>query len=593
MIMTPSHNEFYIPTLHILSDVEPRHISLLIKNVIDTSCRIDKPQNSIVGAGETPGHELRIRDAVTALLKEGLIELLTDDVYLITIEGLEFLEAHDDTMDEIPETPPSPPDPADGEEENLEETPDIDTLASAFIKAITDVCETHSIGLHVSVEYRSKESWRVTIGDRNVALNFKAEIPIADDSGEEYPETQSLEHSDQSSSNNSLELSSSEEEKPAKPAIVSTGVWFKPNSQITFAIYGDTEPFAELFKSYGGYYSSALKNGGGWVFLSYREKDLAKDLKEYIIPDPTLNALVTKGSKTEVSSKKTGKVDSASRLTQQMGAELKKYTNLLQSMKQFNHRGMKGPFKAILLIAIFDMIHSHRIIDPKIYFTNELEDRYDSMWKKYMGHTPGLNAAYAFVRLGEEPFFRHQVFRPIYNYNISWDRTILKDYIHCGVLDHKLYSLLRNNTAYESLMKLLDDLYCHPLPPELQTSPKSLNSSGDSDGIKTKSTTPLHGRKVAFISFLENKGSDNGSSINPKSITAYANALNNQWVRKMLTRYQSSGNIYDITDPKILRKAEKIISDAVQSGIIPAACRTAMNHYQRFFNEYKGTPLIP
>ena len=71
-------------------------------------------------------------------------------------------------------------------------------------------------------------------------------------------------------------------------------------------------------------------------------------------------------------------------------------------------KGHKAPHKAILLLSIIDLIESEVIRYPQIELTDELIDRFNYIWKRYLGEssifTPDITKPY--FHMQHEPFWK-------------------------------------------------------------------------------------------------------------------------------------------------------------------------------------------
>lgn len=69
--------------------------------------------------------------------------------------------------------------------------------------------------------------------------------------------------------------------------------------------------------------------------------------------------------------------------------------------------GRKAPHKAILLLAIMDLVENGSIKTPRIVLTKELEKTFETEWKRYIG-TPLVfkcKVATPFWHMQNEPFY--------------------------------------------------------------------------------------------------------------------------------------------------------------------------------------------
>lgn len=83
------------------------------------------------------------------------------------------------------------------------------------------------------------------------------------------------------------------------------------------------------------------------------------------------------------------------------------YTNLFESLHTNVQKGKPAPHKALLLLAIIDLIEDGTIYDNRILLTDELEATYKKLWKKLLGKSllfsPDVYKPY--YHMNHEPFW--------------------------------------------------------------------------------------------------------------------------------------------------------------------------------------------
>ena len=87
--------------------------------------------------------------------------------------------------------------------------------------------------------------------------------------------------------------------------------------------------------------------------------------------------------------------------------------NLKDYIESFSHlhtakvKRRKAPHKAVLLLAIMDLVESKVIRNPRIELTDELVRKFNSVWKRYLGEssifTPDITKPYFHMQY--EPFW--------------------------------------------------------------------------------------------------------------------------------------------------------------------------------------------
>ena len=87
---------------------------------------------------------------------------------------------------------------------------------------------------------------------------------------------------------------------------------------------------------------------------------------------------------------------------------LKDYIEAFQHLHTAKMKGHKAPHKAILLLSIIDLIESEVIRYPQIELTDELIDKFNCIWKRYLGEssifTPDITKPY--FHMQHEPFWK-------------------------------------------------------------------------------------------------------------------------------------------------------------------------------------------
>ena len=65
--------------------------------------------------------------------------------------------------------------------------------------------------------------------------------------------------------------------------------------------------------------------------------------------------------------------------------ELRHYIVAFSSLHTAKVKGHKAPHKAVLLLAIIDLIEEKLIMTPYIDLSDELVERFNDIWHKYLG----------------------------------------------------------------------------------------------------------------------------------------------------------------------------------------------------------------
>ena len=97
--MIPRFTEFYMPVLHVLSDVEQKEINELIEEVANYVGLSDEDKKITTRSGKQPRYRSNIQWAVTYLAQAGLIDRPSRAHYVINLEGLAMLEDNPENPD--------------------------------------------------------------------------------------------------------------------------------------------------------------------------------------------------------------------------------------------------------------------------------------------------------------------------------------------------------------------------------------------------------------------------------------------------------------------------------------------------------------
>ena len=66
---------------------------------------------------------------------------------------------------------------------------------------------------------------------------------------------------------------------------------------------------------------------------------------------------------------------------------LKNYVDAFSHLHTAKVKGRKAPHKAVLLLAIIDLVESNVIRCPQIELTDELVKRFREVWRRYLGQS--------------------------------------------------------------------------------------------------------------------------------------------------------------------------------------------------------------
>lgn len=160
--------------------------------------------------------------------------------------------------------------------------------------------------------------------------------------------------------------------------------------------------------------------------------------------------------------------------------ELGYYVNAFSNLHTAKMKGHKAPHKAVLLLAIIDLVEDGMIATPRIVLSDELIDRFNQVWHHYLGisaiFSPDITKP--FFHMQHERFWRLVEFGesdlsmaaedspyvegckqtkelPIGSYSIKAMRNAFK----FAEIDDQLFQILQNADARAMLRVILINEY--------------------------------------------------------------------------------------------------------------------------------------
>lgn len=649
--MVPHFFEFYIPVLNVLSTVEEKNIN----NIVDESSNLvglsaEDKEITTKKNGQRQ-YRINISWAISDLYQAGFIDRVSRGTYVITIEGLEFLENHpenptratlvaksekfrdfinktrapkskDETSGPISSRISKPSktnktevasyDPASSNtKSNI--IPDVETsvllqelyqtlsilrkanLSTHEIEQKIKELETESISHYIApkvselldvfydrighsgtitIQYKYQDSMSISLDDLTYTVKIQEDTPAVD-----VLENNNISSTPKIQKTNKADINPKEEKSTTSrgnsigtvihnPSSYSGGVWIKPQTDLTFAVYGETAQFKDLFKSYGGCFKQITSGKGYWVFMNNRREGLERDLKDYLIEPQS-----------DISDAKRSANDSLKNRMNNNGSNdqdepiLEKYKNQLRSLKSFDFLGVSGPHKAILLLAIFELIYKNILNENKIYYTTELEDLYNKKWREFEGTAPTLGIAYPYAHLGREPFIKHILIRQIKDYNDIWNKQKIRQYIWYSQIDSALFNLLKKKKYHAELSALLIS--------------ECTNKSVVNTSVSYQITKDKINHRSRFQDYMLSKRKSNGDYYQSSSVNIYLGALSSQFVNDIVSSILPSGDIFDINELTVLKRIERLISTANTEGRISVTHKSAIRMYIQYIQELK------
>lgn len=142
------------------------------------------------------------------------------------------------------------------------------------------------------------------------------------------------------------------------------------------------------------------------------------------------------------------------------------YLQQFESLHTAKIAGQKAPHKAVLLLAIIDLVESGVIVSSRIELSEILEETFCTLWKRFVGDSPFFRPAVStpFWHLLNEPFYRlyltggHQIKGGIGRYSIKWLRK--NTY---AVIDEQILLLFQDKQSRAELRTILINSYIKAL----------------------------------------------------------------------------------------------------------------------------------
>lgn len=665
--MVPRFTDFYIPVLHVMSDIEPIEINDLIDKVALHVNLSEGDKKETTGGGSQLRYRSNICWAVTDLNQGTFIERVKRGNYVITLKGLELLEENPPKIDRdflasrsesfrdflerrgtrkqtniesdysntytkmIPKSLNIENNASNNDSVNcLEElykavttlrkanisTVELenkilelesDILCNKLLNSLSEILPKNLYNIKrkvsFSIDYYPGESIKMTVGKRQRTIHIEEythTLSKDDSSGNNIPSynikissSEINSRTDTDSSKTREPISNNKVHDLNKQRWNSKGVWLIYHSDRTIIIDGDTVPFTNLFKSYGGVKMSNTQGVSAWMFMRNREEGLRRDLNGYIIPEPKkeVKEFFNDTANKEIIINKSDKLSGSN--IHVSDNIVNGYIEKLNKLKPFNFLGITGPHKAILLITIFKEIRYKKVIENKIYYTDELESSYNAYWKKYVGGTPSLGAVYPFMHLGRESFFFHKLNKGIKEYDTTWSQHKVNTYVKYAILDRRLFEIIKNDDAYNSIKQFLIERYCCNTVKQDPSQSEEYYDDGlnqdvidfDNSQFKIDQSNSEHAQE-SFREYLKKSGSKNGKAYTNSSISVYLGALNSLYLINIVYKYHKTGDIFNIKDIGVLLKIKDKVEKDCDNKVGSTLCRSALASYIRFVNDY-------
>ena len=167
-------------------------------------------------------------------------------------------------------------------------------------------------------------------------------------------------------------------------------------------------------------------------------------------------------------------------------AKKNRMNNLKDYIEAFSHlhtakvKRRKAPHKAVLLLAIMDLVECNFIRNPRIELTDELVRKFNSVWKRYLGEssifTPDITKPYYHMQY--EPFWnlveKHDLGTLLVAEDKPWSMggqeqkslppggysvKSMRNAFECAEIDKRLFEIMQNADARAMLRVILINEY--------------------------------------------------------------------------------------------------------------------------------------
>ena len=158
----------------------------------------------------------------------------------------------------------------------------------------------------------------------------------------------------------------------------------------------------------------------------------------------------------------------------------KDYIEAFSHLHTAKVKGRKAPHKAVLLLAIMDLVESKVIRNPRIELTDELVRKFNSVWKRYLGEssifTPDITKPYFHMQY--EPFWnlveKHDFGALLVAEDKPWSMggqekkslppggysvKSMRNAFECAEIDKRLFEIMQNADARAMLRVILINEY--------------------------------------------------------------------------------------------------------------------------------------
>lgn len=338
-----------------------------------------------------------------------------------------------------------------------------------------------------------------------------------------------------------------------------------------FAVYGDSRHFSEIFKERGGYFNAHLKEGPGWIFSKKRRQEI----EDVISREPQSEIAGTTITQTN-------NLFSASGVPVPTSTSENEWLRMFKSMKCMPYGGFKAPHKAIFIMALIDCVQRKYIRDNRIYPSLNFIDAFKKSWSKYVPSnwpfTP--NFFHPYIHLSSEPFYQivKNSNRAKFDINQNWNSTQANRYVKYGLLDEKLFQLLKKHDFANKVKAIILETFLNQSQPT-HTCPRTNIPKNSSDNYLEN-----------FRHYLINTPSKHGKPFSSSSINAYIRGLKHNFIQSLIEQFTSDGQLDSIEIAELERLNEKVKFE-VSIGNISNLIAVAFRLYISYRKSLLGKPL--
>ena len=135
--------------------------------------------------------------------------------------------------------------------------------------------------------------------------------------------------------------------------------------------------------------------------------------------------------------------------------------------------GRPAPHKAVLLLAIMDLVEAGSITTPKIVLSKELEDAFEKEWHRFIGAPLVFKCVIAtpFWHMQNEPFYSLYLNseEKVSGFVSPYSKRRLREETY-AVIDDDLFKQMQMKESRDEFRKVLIDTYLQGLHSDLQAS---------------------------------------------------------------------------------------------------------------------------